>query len=118
MALASISSNPNYALDIRQAQAAGKLSKNVPVNKKAWEVAQGLEANFFQTMIGSMFEGVKGEGLMGTSATGQDSWRGMMFEEYGKAISAKGGIGLAPQIYREMLRHQESSANAVQSPTS
>lgn len=111
-----ISSNPNYALDIRQAQAAGRLPKNMPVNKKAWETAQGLEANFFQTMIGTMFEGIKGEGQMGTAATGQDAWRGMMFEEYGKAISAKGGIGLAPQIYREMLRHQESSTHAVQQP--
>ncbi len=108
-----IASNPNYALDIRQAQASGKLSKNLPVNKKAWETAQGLEANFFQTMISTMFEGIKGEGQMGTEATGQDSWRGMLLQEYGKSISAKGGIGLAPQIYREMLRNQESSAHAV-----
>ena len=116
MASNAIASNPNYALDIRQAQAAGRLSKNAPVNRKAWETAQGLEASFFQTMVGSMFEGVKGEGMMGTAATGQDTWRGMLIEEYGKSISAKGGIGLAPQIYREMLRKQESSAHAVQRP--
>jgi peptidoglycan hydrolase FlgJ len=114
MGAAPIASNPNYALDIRQAQARGQLPKNIPVNKKAWEVAQGLEANFFQTMIGTMFNDVEGEGPMGKAATGQDAWRGMMMEEYGKSIAAKGGIGLAPQIYREMLRNQESSKNAVQ----
>lgn len=114
MGAAPIASNANYAIDIRQAQARGQLPKGAPVNKKAWETAQGLEANFFQTMISSMFEGVKGEGLMGTEATGQDSWRSMLLEEYGKSVSAKGGIGLAPQIYREMLRHQESSSHAVQ----
>lgn len=112
--IGSIASNPNYAFEIRQAKAAGLLPKGMPENKKAWETAQGLEANFFQTMIGSMFEGIKGEGLLGTAATGQDSWRGMLVEQYGRTMSAKGGIGLAPQIYREMLRHQELSSHASQ----
>jgi Rod binding domain-containing protein len=107
-----IATNSNYAVEINQAKAAGLLPKNAPVNKKAWETAQGLEANFFQTMVGAMFEGVDGEGPMGTSATGQDAWRGMMIENFGQTISQKGGIGLAPQIYREMLRHQESSYHA------
>ncbi|HRE21786.1 MAG TPA: rod-binding protein [Rhabdaerophilum sp.] len=111
-----ITSNPNFALDIRQAQAAGKLSKNAPLNQKAWETAQGLEASFLQTMLGTMFEGVKGEGMMGAEATGQDAWRGMMIEQYGKSLAAKGGIGLAPQIYREMLRYQESAPNVAQRP--
>lgn len=109
-----IASNPNFAADIQRAKAAGYLPKNAPEIRKAWETAQGLEANFFQTMIGTMFEGVQGEGLMGTSATGQDAWRGMMIENYGQAITAKGGFNLAPQIYREMLRYQESSSHGVQ----
>ncbi|MCA0399625.1 MAG: rod-binding protein [Proteobacteria bacterium] len=111
-----IASNPNFAAEIQRAKSAGLLPKGTPVNRKAWETAQGLEANFFQTMVGSMFEGVKGEGAMGTEATGQDTWRGMLIEEYGKSITAKGGIGLTPAIYREMLRHQESSSHAVQPP--
>lgn len=113
-ALTGITPNPNFAADIRQAQARGQLPKSLPANKKAWETAQALEANFFQTMLGSMFEGIKGEGLFGTQATGQEAWRGMLIGEYGKAVAAKGGIGLAPAIYREMLRTQESSAHAVQ----
>jgi peptidoglycan hydrolase FlgJ len=109
-------SNSQFALEIQQAKAAGRLSKNAPVNQKAWQTAQGLEASFFQTMLGTMFEGLKGEGMMGTEATGQDTWRGMMIEQYGQAIAAKGGIGLAPQIYSEMLRHQESSAHVAPRP--
>jgi len=46
---------------------------------------------------------------------GQDAWRGMLIEKYGQNIAAQGGVGLAPQIYREMLRHQELSAHASQS---
>ena len=111
--MTALRSNPDYAIQIQQAQAAGLLPKGAPVNRKAWETAQGLEANFFQTMLGSMFEGVDGEGPMG-AGTGQDAWRGMLIEKYGETIAAKGGVGLAPQIYREMLRHQELSAHASQ----
>jgi Rod binding domain-containing protein len=107
-----IARNTNYAVEIERAKTAGLLPKSAPVNQKAWETAQGLEANFFQTMLGTMFEGIEGEGPMGNAATGQDAWRGMMIENFGQSIARKGGIGLAPQIYREMLRHQESSYHA------
>lgn len=110
-----VGSNPNYASDISRAKAAGLLPQSAPVNRRAWETAQGLEANFFQTMLGTMFEGIEGEGPMG-NGPGQDAWRGMLIENYGQSIAKKGGIGLAPQIYREMLRHQESSSNASQRP--
>lgn len=111
--MTAIASNPNFASEIQRAKTAGLLPSSTPVNKRAWETAQGLEANFFQTMLGSMFEGVSGEGPMG-AGPGQDAWRGMLIENYGQTIAAKGGIGLAPQIYREMLRHQELSAHASQ----
>ncbi|PPD15617.1 MAG: rod-binding protein [Methylobacterium sp.] len=111
--MTAIASNSDYAIQIQQAKAAGLLPKNMPVNRKGWETAQALEANFFQTMLGSMFEGVDGEGPMG-NGPGQDAWRGMLIENYGQTIAAKGGVGLAPQIYREMLRHQELSAHASQ----
>ena len=108
-----IGNNPNFAVEIQRAKSAGLIPQGTPVNRRAWETAQGLEANFFQTMLGSMFEGLDGEGPMG-NGPGQDAWRGMMLENYGKDLAAKGGIGLAPQIYREMLRHQELSPNASQ----
>jgi flagellar protein FlgJ len=111
-----INANPNYASDIQRAKTAGLLPQSMPENKKAWETAQGLEANFFQTMVGTMFQGIEGEGMMGTKATGQETWRGMLIEQYGQNIAAKGGIGLAPAIYREMLRNQESRSHAVQQP--
>jgi peptidoglycan hydrolase FlgJ len=109
-------STGGYALAIEQAKARGQMPKSMPVNKKAWETAESFEASFFQSMLGSMFETVEGEGPLGGSGTGQDAWRGMLIEQYGKTLTAKGGIGLAPQIYREMLRSQESSSHAVSRP--
>lgn len=118
-ALRSLSSAPGAAgrissslaaLQIAQAKRQGVLPKNAAVNPKAWSTAQGLEANFFQTMVGAMFEGVKGDGPMGGEGSGQEAWRSMMIENFGQSLAAKGGVGLTPAIYREMLRMQESKA--------
>lgn len=114
----TIAANPNYAVEIHRAKAAGLLPKGMPEDRKAWETAQGLEANFFNTMVSTMFEGVQGEGAMGTAATGQDSWRSMLVQKYGENIAASGGIGLAPAVYREMLRSQELRSNASSQPGS
>ena len=111
-----IATNTNFAAEIKAAKTAGLMPKGLPENKKAWETAQGLEANFFNTMLSSMFEGLSGEGPMGSGGTGMDAWRSMQLDNYGQSIAKKGGIGLAPAIYREMLRHQESASHAFKKP--
>ncbi len=111
-----IATNPDYATQIQRAKNAGLLARAAPENRKAWETAQGLEANFLNTMLSAMFEGVQGEGTLGTAATGQDTWRSMLIQKYSENIAAKGGIGLAPAVYSEMLRHQELHPNASQHP--
>lgn len=102
----------SHIQDIHRAQARGDLPKSAPINKRAWETAQGLEANFFQTMLGSMFEGVEGEGPMGGSDNASQTWRGMLVEQYAGAMSKAGGIGLTTQIYRDMLRIKERPSHA------
>jgi Rod binding domain-containing protein len=73
---------------------------------RGWKTAQGLEANFFRTMLGVMFEGIGKEGPLGGSAS-SDAWRGMLVDSYADSIAANGGIGLAAQIYRDMMRNPE-----------
>lgn len=97
----------SYLQDIQRAQLRGDLPKSVPINKKGWETAQGLEANFFQTMLGSMFEGVQGEGPMGGADNASQTWRGMLVEQYAGAMAKAGGIGLTAQIYRDMMRNPQ-----------
>ncbi|KAA5602764.1 rod-binding protein [Blastochloris sulfoviridis] len=73
---------------------------------KIWAAAQDFEAVFLNSMFEPMFEGLGNEGPFG-GGSGVETWRGMMVEEWSKSIAAAGGIGLANQIYSDILALQE-----------
>lgn len=74
---------------------------------KAWSNAQNFEQVFLNTMLGQMFNGLGTETPMGGKQT--EAWRGMLLDEYSKSITAQGGIGLASNIYRELIGAQEAA---------
>lgn len=75
---------------------------------RAWATAQDFEAQFLSTMTQTMFEGVKTDDTFG-GGTGEDTFRSMLVEQYGKQMSKSGGIGIADKVYGEILKLQESS---------
>ena len=77
---------------------------------KAREQAQSFEATFLNSMFQHMFAGVQGDGPMG-STTGTGPWRSFLTDEFAKTIAKKGGIGIADQVYRSLMQHQEASTN-------
>jgi flagellar protein FlgJ len=91
-------------LNIKQ-PAAGKL--NAAGQAKAHAAAQDFEAVFLNSMFQHMFTGVGGEGPFGgQGATGV--WRSLLTDQYAKSIAKAGGIGLADQVYRSLIAHQET----------
>jgi len=40
---------------------------------------------------------------------GEEVFRGLMVQEYGKMIAAQGGVGIADQVRAELLKTQEQS---------
>ncbi|MGL4285507.1 MAG: rod-binding protein [Phreatobacter sp.] len=74
---------------------------------KAWSNAQNFEQVFLNTMLGQMFNGLGKEAPMGGQQT--EAWRGMLLDEYAKSITTQGGIGLASNIYRELIGAQEAA---------
>jgi peptidoglycan hydrolase FlgJ len=76
---------------------------------KAHSAAQNFEATFLQNMLESMSAGLGAEGPLGSGNAGGGAWRGFLMEEMSKGIAKtpKGGLGIAPQVYREMLNLQE-----------
>jgi flagellar protein FlgJ len=78
-------------------------SENIEQLRKT---AQELEASFLSQMLKPMFANLGAEKPFG-GGTGEDMWRSLQVDEYGKAIAQKGGIGLADSIFREMLKLQE-----------
>lgn len=74
---------------------------------KARQAAQDFEAVFLAQMVSHMFAGIKTDKMFGGGAS-EDIYRSMMAQEYGKTLAKAGGIGIADQVLREIMRIQEA----------
>lgn len=72
----------------------------------AREAAEQFEAVFISQMLAPMFESVPTDGIMG-GGEAEGMYRSLMVNEYGKSIVKSGGIGIADNLYREILKYQE-----------
>jgi peptidoglycan hydrolase FlgJ len=68
--------------------------------------AREFEEVFLAQMLQPMLSGLTAEEPFG-GGPGEDIWQSMLVKEYGKAIVARGGIGLADAVMREILLAQE-----------
>ena len=73
---------------------------------KTWAAAQDFESMFLDNMFSQMMTGLGKHGPFG-GGSGVETWRGMMVQEWSKNIAAKGGVGLADQVYKDMIAIQE-----------
>jgi flagellar protein FlgJ len=81
---------------------APKAASTAAATKKA---AQQFEGVLISQMLNGMFEGVKTDGMFG-GGSGEDMFRSLMIDEYGKQIAAQGGLGLSDGVTRELLKRQ------------
>ncbi len=88
-------------------RAAGRL-QGALADAEVRQAAEEFEAIFISQMLAPMFEGLETDDLFG-GGPGEDIYRSILVEEYGKSIARAGGIGLADAIQREILRLQEVS---------
>lgn len=75
---------------------------------KVKEAAKSYEAVFLNTMLQSMFTGIEEGGAWG-GGQGSETWQGLLIDEFAKNIAARGGIGIAASVERELLALQENS---------
>jgi Rod binding domain-containing protein len=68
--------------------------------------AEEFEAVFLSQMLSHMFDGIETDEMFG-GGHGEDAYKSMMVEEYGKIIAKTGGIGVADHVKAEMIRLQE-----------
>ena len=73
------------------------------------DAAKEFEAVFISTMLNQMFAGIRTDGPFG-GGHGEEQFRGLLVEEYGKAIADAGGFGLADAVRRELIAIQEENA--------
>ncbi len=91
----------------RAEQVANRLSRPI-ADDQVRRVAEDFEAVFISQMLAPIFETLGSDELFG-AGPGEDVYRSMLVEQYGKAIARSGGIGLAEAVQREILRLQEVS---------
>lgn len=76
---------------------------------KADAAAKEYESVFISQFLGSMFSGIKTDGITG-GGQGEEMFRSLMVNEYGKGLQARGGFGLAAHMKAELLKHQQVPA--------
>ncbi len=72
-------------------------------------VAEEFEAVFLGEVIDQMFAGIPTDGEFG-GGHAEGVYRSMLSQEYAKLIAAKGGIGVADAVEREILKMQEEAS--------
>lgn len=98
--------NPIASASLAPAQNSFVDTTMTPERRKAREAAESFEAFFLTQVVDTMFAGITTDGPFG-GGNGEQQWRSMLNEQYATAISKSGGIGIADQLYRQMLEIQE-----------
>ena len=75
-------------------------------SERARETADAFEAMFLSQMLEHMSSGLNVDPTFGGGA-GEQAYKSLLNEQYAKAVSKSGGIGVSDVIYREILRLQE-----------
>lgn len=70
------------------------------------EAAVDFESFFLSQMFSEMFSGIETDPLFGGGA-GEDVFRSMMIQQFGKSVAQSGGVGIADAVMREMIALQE-----------
>lgn len=75
---------------------------------KITQAAEQFESVFLSEMFNHMFSNVGTDATFG-GGPGEDMWKSVLVQEYAKVVSRTGGIGVAEQVKREMLKIQEQA---------
>lgn len=101
-------------VDTGKASSALKNAAKSHQMQKIEEAAQDFEAVFLAEMMKPMFAGLKTDSQFG-GGKGEEIFRGMMVQEYGKMIAQTGGVGIAYHVKEHMIRMQSEMQGEVQS---
>lgn len=74
--------------------------------QKINETAQEFEAVFISQMLQHMFAGIEVDEEFG-GGHGEEMFKSLLVDEYGKLMAKAGGIGVADHVRQEMLNLQE-----------
>jgi Rod binding domain-containing protein len=102
--------DPTFALSARAALQNAPVNAPLPTRDAAAakKAAEEFEAIFVAQFLGSMFQGIKTDGPFG-GGPGEEIFRSLMLDQYGRRIASQGGFGLADAVKRQLLSLQETA---------
>ena len=80
-------------------------NNNIAATRKA---ATEFESVFASQMLTQMFSGVKTDAMFG-GGSGEEMYKSLLIDEYGKQIAKRGSLGVADSIMHTLLSEQEKS---------
>ena len=100
-----IQQTQNKIAELKRAERAAKAKAAAPdaIDK----AAQDFEAVFLSQMLQHMFSDIDMNPMTDQDGPGEDIYKSMLIDEYGKILTRAGGIGVADHVKREMLKTQE-----------
>lgn len=91
-------------------ESSAKKLKDVKQLEKIAGAAEEFEAVFIAEMMKPMFEGLSTEAPFG-GGKGEEVFRSMLLQEYGKVIAKTGHLGIADAVKHELIKTQEQSSH-------
>jgi len=101
LAASAVSAAPQFLTAAPAPTSAAELAKRGQIK----ETAQKFEVSFLSSMLQSMFDGVETSAPFG-GGEGEKMFRSFLTEAMSKQMVKAGGVGMAAQVQREMLKMQ------------
>jgi Rod binding domain-containing protein len=105
-------------------QSAMALAQSAPAKMPTYSAAtlaaakkagKDYESVFISEFMGQIFNGISTDGPFG-GGQGEQMFRSLMLDQYGKQIASRGGFGLSDAITKQLLSHQEAIAQQGAAP--
>ncbi len=106
---------PETAMNVlQQSQIKDPTAAKIIDKKDMREVAREFEAVFISEMVKPMFEGIETDEIFG-GGKGEEIFRGMMIQEYGKTVADRDATGIQTQVMNKLIEMQSEMTASNQS---
>jgi Rod binding domain-containing protein len=109
--MTSVTDQASFSAIASQAMAQGRSTAPPPTadGTTIRASAEKFVGMFMSQMFTEMFEGVGTNNVFGGGA-GEEMFKSVLVDEYGKAAAKQGGLGLTDQIMRALIAQQEKQS--------
>lgn len=108
--------SPETAMNLMQhTQVKDPTSAQIKDKQKMEQVARDFEAVFVSEMVKPMFAGIETDKMFG-GGKGEEIFRGMMIQEYGKNVADRNITGIQTQVLSKLIEMQAEQTAQDESP--